>query len=126
MLSGCIAVLVLTAQIATDIGQTKALKIALLSLFFAGYLLIDIVYLCAFLLRRRQFDQFDQFDQLTVIHSVIHYRFLWNIGLCCITWLGTLASLLLYLTSTIDFITSLLVSSETNHHLNTVSNKINR
>ncbi|KFZ18760.1 hypothetical protein V501_01023 [Pseudogymnoascus sp. VKM F-4519 (FW-2642)] len=41
----------------------------------------------------------------------IDHRFYWNIGLCCINWLGTLASLTLYLTETTDYITSLLIDN---------------
>lgn len=86
-------------------GHARTLKITLLALFFAGYLLIDAAYLLAFWLRDHSEGGEGERD--------IHIHFLWNIGLYGIVWLGTLVSLICYWNDETDFITALSVSSNT-------------
>lgn len=111
----CITALALTITIAKDVGHTNSFKISLLCLLFAGSLIIDVVYLCSFLLRH-PYGHREEIDD--------HYY--WNIGLCCINWLGALASLTLYLTETTDYITSLLVSVNASHHRKNASDRVDR
>jgi hypothetical protein len=64
-------------------------------------------------------------------HPHDHYeeiddRFYWNIGLCCINWLGTLESLTLRLKETTNYTTSLVVSVDVSHHSKNASNRVNR
>lgn len=86
-------------------GHARTLKIMLLALFFTGYLLIDAAYLLAFWLRDHSEGEESE--------GGIHSHFMWNIGLYCIVWLGTLASLICYLSDKTSFITALSVGSNT-------------
>ena len=108
----CVTLLILSALIGTA-GYATTLKNILLASFVAGYLLIDVAYLLAFHLRQGG-------------EGDVHFHFLWNIGLCCIVWLGTLASFICYSNVKIDFLTSLWVSRNTNHHSNIITNGFNR
>ena len=111
----CVTSFILFALIGAA-GYAKTLKNILLAFFFAGYLLIDVAYVLAFHLR----DRFEGEE------GDVRFHFLWNIGLCCIVWLGTLASFICYSSVKIDFLTSLWVSDNTNHHPNIITNGVNR
>ncbi|KFY17486.1 hypothetical protein V492_00640 [Pseudogymnoascus sp. VKM F-4246] len=52
-------------------------------------------------MRRHPYDHYEDIDD----------RFYWNIGLCCINWLGALASLTLHLTETTNYTTSLVIDN---------------
>jgi hypothetical protein len=84
---GFILAFTLIVLIYTCNRHGRTLKITLLAFFFAGYLLIDVAYLLAFWLRDHSEGGEEERD--------IHFQFLWNIGLYCIVWLGTLVSNLL-------------------------------
>lgn len=101
----CNTTLTLIVLLSTCDRYARTLKIMLLAFFFAGYLLIDVAYLLAFWLRVYSEGGEGERD--------IHIHILWNIGLYCIVWLGTLVSLTCYWNDKTDFITALSVSSKT-------------
>lgn len=110
----CVTSFILFALIGTA-GYSKTLNNILLATFFAGYLLIDVAYLLAFHLRHHSEGE----------EGDVHFHFVWNIGLGCVVWLGTLASFICYSSVKIDFLTSLWVSGNTSHHPN-ITNGVNR
>jgi hypothetical protein len=96
LLIGSIAAVTSIVIVLVVVGYTKASKAILLSFFLAQYLEIFIAYLITF---------------SSGTFPLVKNLFLWNMGLCCVAWIGALASLIAHLKGQLDFITLLWVST---------------
>ena len=94
----CFIIMAGISILASSVGYTEALKIQLLLVFLAEYVVIFIAYLVPFL--------------LGTFSSVIKGFYLWNMFFSCAASAGALISLVSHLKGKVDFITSLWVSNK--------------